>query len=499
MPLRGTPVFVSVEVYAGCEEVLPPSHLAASPIRDLSALASAYHNNLLYVFRQVHFANGLAWRDSSLSEKGRAPLQPYPIYSEYARIGEGLLRYDGRRLVEVSGEKSYLHGMLGSLANTVVREFNQQIAAYWKSVKSHRASPGSGSRPSPPRYNRTGVRALAWKCHQGGKWQQVTPDPTYTQVTISTPRAATPIVVPSLTIPLPLRERLRSGEAVLVELKATPLQNGSVRLHWLVKESGRAGIPFPDAPTSLAKAAMLSPVASLDFGMKNLAALAYTDLRPMDEGRVLPVPVLVRGSLLLAHEEKIRMQVRRHQMLLPKKGGRQQRSSRALQQLWSRHRGQRRHLVHLAVKPILESLDSSGARVLVVGWNKGIKQELDLGRRTNRRFTAVPYAFLRQVLAWECKRRGTLYMEVEEGYTSKTSYADGESPSRQESYAGRRTSRGLFMAGTGIRVNADVNGALQIGVKALEMEGLAHSVTDAVREATMRRALNPRSITLSCT
>jgi putative transposase len=54
----------------------------------------------------------------------------------------------------------------------------------------------------------------------------------------------------------------------------------------------------------------------------------------------------------------------------------------------------------------------------------------------------------------------------EESYTSMCSFLDGEYPEKREQYAGRRISRGLFRAGDGTLVNADVNGSYNIIRKA---------------------------------
>ncbi|GGA21092.1 transposase [Okeania sp. KiyG1] len=53
-------------------------------------------------------------------------------------------------------------------------------------------------------------------------------------------------------------------------------------------------------------------------------------------------------------------------------------------------------------------------------------------------------------------------IETEESYTSKTSALDLEEPIKHETYGGKRVKRGLFKSGTGIVINADVNGSLQI-------------------------------------
>jgi putative transposase len=51
---------------------------------------------------------------------------------------------------------------------------------------------------------------------------------------------------------------------------------------------------------------------------------------------------------------------------------------------------------------------------------------------------------------------------TEESYTSKCSFFDNETLTKHKYYAGKRVNRGLFVTGSGKRINADVNGALNI-------------------------------------
>lgn len=50
----------------------------------------------------------------------------------------------------------------------------------------------------------------------------------------------------------------------------------------------------------------------------------------------------------------------------------------------------------------------------------------------------------------------------EESYSSGTSFLDGEGPTKENYDKKRRIYRGLFVSDQGKRINADVNGSLQI-------------------------------------
>ena len=57
--------------------------------------------------------------------------------------------------------------------------------------------------------------------------------------------------------------------------------------------------------------------------------------------------------------------------------------------------------------------------------------------------------------------------QIDEGYTSKCSFLDGESIRHHDHYVGRRVKRGLFKTEHGQLINADVNGAYNIVQKAV--------------------------------
>ncbi len=54
---------------------------------------------------------------------------------------------------------------------------------------------------------------------------------------------------------------------------------------------------------------------------------------------------------------------------------------------------------------------------------------------------------------------------IPEEYTSKCSFLDNEFPEKQQTYVGRRVTRGLFKSANGHIINADVNAAFNILIK----------------------------------
>jgi len=99
---------------------------------------------------------------------------------------------------------------------------------------------------------------------------------------------------------------------------------------------------------------------------------------------------------------------------------------------------------------------------LVVGYNEGWKQDINIGKINNQKFVYIPYYILKRKLESKCQEYGVDFILKEESYTSKCSFLDNEEIEKHDSYLGKRIHRGLFKSSNGTLINADVNGAANI-------------------------------------
>jgi putative transposase len=113
-------------------------------------------------------------------------------------------------------------------------------------------------------------------------------------------------------------------------------------------------------------------------------------------------------------------------------------------------------------KKIIDYCLQNKVGTLVVGHNKGWKDQVSLGKRNNQNFVQIPFGLLMNCLRNKCQEFGLIYKEVAEHHTSKCSFLDFEEPKHQEEYLGKRIKRGLFKTSKGFIVNADINGAANI-------------------------------------
>ena len=119
---------------------------------------------------------------------------------------------------------------------------------------------------------------------------------------------------------------------------------------------------------------------------------------------------------------------------------------------------------HLLVNTCL----TYGVSTIVIGYNKGQKQEINLGKVNNQNIVSIPYHKFRQKLEQLCIEHGISYISQEESYTSKASaldmdviptYGVDETPI---TFNGKRIYRGLYRSSDGSVLNADINGSINI-------------------------------------
>ncbi|MEM8831099.1 MAG: transposase [Cyanobacteria bacterium P01_G01_bin.19] len=111
---------------------------------------------------------------------------------------------------------------------------------------------------------------------------------------------------------------------------------------------------------------------------------------------------------------------------------------------------------------------------LIVGYNPGIKQEINIGKSNNQNFVQIPFWQLRRKLEALCSRYGIEYLEQEESYTSKASFYDQDEipvydahDSTKYKFSGKRIKRGLYRTKNKHLVSSDINGSANILAKCI--------------------------------
>ena len=130
-----------------------------------------------------------------------------------------------------------------------------------------------------------------------------------------------------------------------------------------------------------------------------------------------------------------------------------------------------RDIILKSARYIVDYCITHNIGMIVIGVNKGQKQNVSMGKKNNQTFVGIPYYKLRGQLKHLCNVYGIDYFEQEESYTSKASWIDGDDipvygkTKTNPAFSGKRIKRGLYKSADDTLINADVNGALNIRVK----------------------------------
>ena len=126
--------------------------------------------------------------------------------------------------------------------------------------------------------------------------------------------------------------------------------------------------------------------------------------------------------------------------------------------------------LHKASRYIINYCLKTDIHKIVIGKNQEWKQNSKLSKRVNQNFVQIPFARLIEMIQYKAEEKGIAVMLTEESYTSGTSFIDNEPPTKENYNKARRIHRGLFVSNSGIKINADLNGAYQILRKAVPIK-----------------------------
>lgn len=136
--------------------------------------------------------------------------------------------------------------------------------------------------------------------------------------------------------------------------------------------------------------------------------------------------------------------------------------TKKLQRITNKRNNKMDYFLHKASKNVIDYCIGLNIDTIVIGLNKTWKQECNIGKVNNQNFVQIPYDTLINKIKYKAEDIGIKIIMTEEGYTSGTSFIDGELPIKENYNKSRRVHRGLFKSNEGILINADLNGAYQI-------------------------------------
>lgn len=132
-------------------------------------------------------------------------------------------------------------------------------------------------------------------------------------------------------------------------------------------------------------------------------------------------------------------------------------TSNRIKSLWSKRENKINDELHKVSRCIINYCLNNNIQSLVIGHNKKQKQKSKL-----KHFTQLPTFRLIQMLSYKAEESRIKIIEINEAYTSGTSFLDYEYPNKDNYNKQRRLKRGLFKTNNGKLINSDVNAAYQI-------------------------------------
>lgn len=203
---------------------------------------------------------------------------------------------------------------------------------------------------------------------------------------------------------------------------------------------------------------------AIDIGVDNLATVVNNW-----NGK----PFIINGRPLKSINQFSNRQLAHYKSVLDQTEAR--RWSKRLDGLMAKRARKLDDYLHKASRHIIDYCIENGVTKIVIGRNKSWKQDLDkkdrkrhsgwgrwTAEKVHQNFVQIPFWRFIQMIEYKAREHGLAVELQEEGYTSGTSFIDGEEPVRRNYRPERRVHRGLFVSDKGITINADVNGAFQI-------------------------------------
>ena len=195
-------------------------------------------------------------------------------------------------------------------------------------------------------------------------------------------------------------------------------------------------------------------IASIDLGVDNLVTMT---------NNIGLNPIIINGKGIKSINQYYNKRIAKEKSLLKIRHSKDW--SKKLDGITFKRYQRIKNYMHNASSYIVKWCVENDIDTLVVGKNKEWKQNASMSKGSNQKFVDIPYQMLLQQLKYKCENAGIKYIETEESYSSGTSFLDEEEPIKQNYDKSRRIERGLFKSNSGLLINSDVNGSLQIMMK----------------------------------
>lgn len=197
-------------------------------------------------------------------------------------------------------------------------------------------------------------------------------------------------------------------------------------------------------------------IMGIDLGVTNLASCVMSNNESF----------IIDGKVLLSNIQYTSKRIAKAQSLLPNGVY----TSKRIESLRKKNNNYINDYLNKSIIELLNKAKDNNISQIIVGWNKGIKtggikNESLKGKRrakTNQKFISLPMSKFKNKLILKSKEYGINIIEINESYTSVSSFYDNDEIEKDKTRSGKRIKRGLYKRKDGTLINADINAALNI-------------------------------------
>ena len=192
-------------------------------------------------------------------------------------------------------------------------------------------------------------------------------------------------------------------------------------------------------------------IMSIDLGLNNIVGCTNKDNSNS---------ILISGKEAKSKNKYINEKIKKLQQIEMKmrKTSKKYKNTKQINKLYEYRKNYMNTYMHKVSKIVIEYAKTNKCGVIVIGDLKDIKQ----GMNYNKNFVQIPLHKLVQKIEYKAKLEGIKVEKISEKYTSGVSALDREEIIKENYNKKRRISRGIFVTNRGIKINADINGSLNI-------------------------------------
>ena len=219
-----------------------------------------------------------------------------------------------------------------------------------------------------------------------------------------------------------------------------------------------------------------SNYAAIDLGINNLATVTFTNAKPIIiNGKPLKSINQYYNKTLANLQSKQDSYIESVKQVDENKAKSIHKRTNLMNRITTNRNNKVDDYMHKAAHLVMNHLVSNNISKLIIGYNKGWKQDVNLGDSNNQNFVQIPFLKFVTLLENMCMLRGIEVVRQEESYTSKASFIDKDYiatyaiDDNLNNPSGYRQHRGLYITKNKLKINADVNGSLNIMRKYLKV------------------------------